>query len=119
MKTVLITLAIVAVLGVVVVVVVLFMASRVSEAHGRALYSSFGAWTRIQEFARLQGKTNYIAEADKTLALIEHDLKRWREIAVTAGTDLSPFEKMQSTAYKTTDQNIKNGQNPLAHLDAP
>jgi hypothetical protein len=53
------------------------------------------------------------------VALIEHDLKQWREIAVASGTDLSLFEKMQSTAYETTDQNIKNGQNPLAHLDAP
>jgi len=119
MKIVLIALTVVAVIGVVVVIVVLFIAGRVSDAHGRTLYSSFGAWTRIQEFARAQGKTNYIAEADKTVALIERDLKQWREIAVASNMDLTPFEKMQATAYETTDRNIKNGQNPLAHLDAP
>jgi hypothetical protein len=119
MKTLFITLAIVAILGVVVLVVVLLMASRMSAAHGRALYSSYGAWTRIQEFARLQGKTNYIVETDKTVAMLEHDLKQWREIAVASGTDLAPFEQLQATAYKTTGQNIENGQNPLAHLDVP
>ena len=87
--------------------------------HQLAGRPSFGAWLRIQEFARLQGKTNYIAEADKTVAMIERDLKQWRDIAMASGTDLSPFDKLQATAYKTTDQNIQNGKNPLAHLDVP
>lgn len=118
MKTLLIVLGVIAVFGVIAVVVVLFVAGRVGDAHGRALHSSFGAWKRIQEFARAQGKTNYIVEADKTVALIEHDLKQWRDTAVASGIDLTPFEKAQATAYETTDQSINNGQNPLAHLDA-
>jgi hypothetical protein len=120
MKKVLIALGIAAVIGGVLLIFVLFKAAGVvREAHGRALYSSAGAWTRIQEFARSQGKTNYIVEADRKLGFIENDLKEWRQGAEAAGLDVTSFEKLRAAAYETTDRNIKNGQNPLAYLDAP
>jgi hypothetical protein len=119
-KIFLIALGIVVLVGGVVVVIVLFKAAGiVNEAHGRALYSSIGAWTRIQEYARTHGNTNHIAEANKKVELIEHDLKQWREQAVAMGLDLASFEKARTSAYETTDQNIKSGQNPLIHLEAP
>lgn len=118
MKTFLITIGVVGIIAVGLLAFVLWKAAGVvREAHGRALYSSYGAWSRIQEFAHAQGKTNYIAEADKTAALIEHDLKQWSDTAMASGKDVSRFEKMQADAYETTDRNIKNGQNPLAYLD--
>jgi Tfp pilus assembly protein PilE len=117
MKAVLISLAVVAVIGGVLVLFVLVkFGGAVSKAHGQALYSSVGAWTRIQEFAHAQGKSNYIAEAESKLTLIKSDLKAWRETAPSS-TDFAALEKMQATAYDTTDKNIKNGQNPLAYLD--
>ena len=117
MKIILISLAVVAVIGGVLVLFVLVkFGSAVGKAHGRALYSSAGAWTRIQEFAQVQGKSNYIAEAESKLTLLKNDLKAWREIAPSS-TDFAALEKMQATAYETTDRNIKNGQNPLAYLD--
>jgi hypothetical protein len=119
MKKILIAIGVVGVIAVALVVIVLFKAANVvREAHGRALYSSYGAYTRIQEFAHAKGDTNYIAEADKTVAMIEHDLKQWRETALASGKDISKFEKMQADAYAVTDQNIKSGQNPLAYLDS-
>jgi hypothetical protein len=118
MKAVFITLGIVAVIGVALMAVVLFrVAGVVRAAHGQALYSGVGSWRRIQEFAHAQGKTNYIAEADRTLAQLEGDLKAWRESA-PPGTDFAALEKMEALANKTTDANIKNGQNPLGYLDA-
>lgn len=118
MKTFLISTGVIGLVVVVILVVVLLKAASVfREAQGRALYSSYGAWTRIQEFAHEKGNTNYIAEAEKTVATIKHDLKQWRESA--SGKDLSSCEKMQTAAYETTDRNIKAGQNPLAYLDAP
>lgn len=91
----------------------------IRKAHGQALYSGAGAWTRILEFAKDQGKSNYIAEAESNLAILESDLKSWREEAEAAGVDIASFEKMRATAYETTDLNIKNGLNPLAYLDEP
>ena len=118
MKAVFITLGIIAILGVVLLVTVLLLAAGVvRKAHGQALYSSVGAWKRIQEFAHSEGKSNYIAEADSKLALLEADLKAWRESAGSA--DLAALEKARLTAYETTDRNIKSGQNPLAYLDVP
>jgi hypothetical protein len=118
MKAVFVTLGIVAVVGVALLVVVLFrVAGAVRTAHGQTLYSSVGSWRRIQEFAHAQGKTNYIAEADRTLALLERDLKAWRDSA-PAGTDFGALEKMEEFANKTTDAKIKNGQNPLGYLDS-
>src|SRR6476620_4827873 len=118
MKAILITLAILAVVGGALLVFVIFKATGVVRtAHGQALYSSVGAWKRIQEFAHAQGKSNYVAEADSKVAMLEADLKAWREGA-SSGTDIGALEKMGDAAYKTIDQNIKNGQNPLAYLDA-
>lgn len=120
MKKILIALGIAAVVGCSLMIYVVFKAGGVVlKAHGQALYSGAGAWLRIQEFARAQGKTNYIAEADSNLTLLESDIKVWRERAEAAGLDIASFEKMRTTAYETTDRNIKNGQNPLAYLDAP
>ena len=119
MKVIFISLAIVAVIGGgLVLFLLLKFGSAVGKAHGQALYSSVGAWTRIQEFAQSQGKSNYIAEAESKLTLLKNDLKSWRESA-PSGTDYAALEKMQATAYETTDRNIKNGQNPLAYLDPP
>ncbi len=120
MKKVLITLGIAAVVGCSLLIYVVFKAGGVDlKAQGQALYSGAGAWSRIQEFARAQGNTKYIAEADRTLKLLEDDIKQWRESAQAVGLDITSFEKMRATAYETTDRNIKNGQNPLAYLDAP
>ncbi len=117
MKTFLITLGVIAVIGgVFLVFAVVKVTKAIRQAHGHALYSGAGAWKRISEFAHAEGKSNYIAEADSKLAMLESDLKAWREAAGT-GADFSAFEKMRETAYATTDQNIKNGQNPLAYLD--
>jgi len=117
MKAFLISLGIIAAIGGVMVLVFLVKAvGVVRNVHGQALYSSVGAWTRIQEFARAQGNSNYIAEADSKLAMLENDLKAWRESSASS-KDLSAFEKLRTTAYETTDRNIKSGQNPLAYLD--
>jgi hypothetical protein len=117
MKIILIPIAVVAVIGGVLVLFLLVrFGSAVGRAHGQALYSSIGAWTRIQEFANAQGKSNYIAEAESKLRLLNGDLKAWRETAPSS-TDCAALEKMQAAAYDTTDRNIKNGQNPLAYLD--
>jgi len=117
MKKVLITLGILAVVGAVfLIVVVVKVAHTFHDAEGRALYSGLGAWTRIQEFARTSGKTNYIAEADSKVAFLQQGLDGWKQTA--SGQDFSSFEKMQATAYDTTDKSIKHGENPLAYLDA-
>ncbi len=118
MQTALIVLGVVVVLGGVLLAAVLYMGGSAAEAHGRALYSSVGAWTRIREFARERGDAGYIAEADKTVALLERDLAQWREMGLECAKDLAPFEKLRAEAYAQTDQNIRNGQNPLAYLDA-
>lgn len=119
MKLTLIAIAVVAVIGGVVFVFVLVrFGSTLAKAHGETLYTGVGAWTRIAEFAHAQGKSHYIAEADENLRLLTHDLRAWRETA-PSDTDFAALEKLQSTAYDTTDRNIKNGQNPLAHLDEP
>jgi hypothetical protein len=52
------------------------------------------------------------------MEMLRHDLQAWRQSA-PAGTDFAALEKLQATAYETTDRNIRNGQNPLAHLDEP
>jgi len=116
MKKVLTILGVVAVAGLVLLAVaVVGFAHKLHEAEGRAFYSGLGAWTRIQEFARASGKTNYIAEADRNVAFLQDGLNDWKQSA--AGQDLSRFEKMQATAYETTDKNIKGGLNPLAYVD--
>jgi hypothetical protein len=120
MKKILIALGIAAVVGCSLLIYVVFTAGGVVfKAQGQALYSGAGAWSRIQEFARAQGNTKYIAEADRTLKLLEDGIKQWRESAQAVGLDITSFEKMRATAYETTDRNIKNGQNPLAYLDTP
>ena len=118
MKKVLTVLGLVAFVGGILLIVVLIKAAHVfHEAEGKAFYSSMGAWTRIQEFAKASGKTNYIAEADKKVAFIQEQLNEWR--LDSDSQNISRFEKMQATAYETTDRNIKGGLNPLAYLDAP
>ena len=119
MKTIFIVSGIVIGIAAVALIVVLLAASKVNEAHGRALYASFGSWRRIQEFAAAQGKPHEIAEADKTLAMIWHDLEQWRAIALSSGRNMSVFERIEAEAYETTDKNIKNGQNPLLFLNLP
>lgn len=117
MKKILIAVGVAAAIGGVLLMVALIKFVHViHEAEGRALYSSVGAWTRIQEFAHASGKTNYIVFADSQLAMLQHQLNGWQQNARQA--DLSSFEKLQVTAYATTDKNIKNGLNPLAYLDA-
>src|SRR5690242_19540358 len=98
MKGILIALRILGLLVVVLVVTVFFkVAGTINKATGQALYSSVGAWTRIQEFARAQGKSNYMAEADTTVAALQHDLKTWRKNA-PASVDIAALEKMRATA---------------------
>ena len=119
MKKILIALGIAALVGGVLLVIVLFKAAGAfHEVHGKALYSSLGAWTRIQEFAQVQQNTNYIAEVDKKMEFIEQQLKDWRGGVEAADLDIASFEKLRAIAYETTDKNIKNGINPLAYLDA-
>jgi hypothetical protein len=119
MKIFFIALALVLILaGVLLVYVLGQFASAVTEAHGKALYTGVGAWTRVAEFARASGKPHYIAEADKNLAMLLHDLAQWRQTAPKS-TDFAALEKLQAEAYATTDRNIKAGENPLAHLDLP
>jgi len=120
MKKVLIILGIAAVVSCSLLIYVVFKAGGVVlKAQGQSLYSGAGAWSRIQEFAREQGNPKYIAEADSNLKFLEDGIKQWRESAQAVGLDITSFEKMRATAYETTDRNIKNGQNPLAYLDAP
>jgi hypothetical protein len=118
MKKIIIALGIVGLVGAVLVVVALVKIGHAfHEAEGKAFYASLGAYTRIDEFAHASGKANYIAEADKNLAFIKSQLNQWQQTA--SGADLTALEKMQATAYQTTDRNIKAGQNPLAYLDPP
>ena len=120
MKKILIALGITAVVGCSLLIYVVFKAGVVViKAQGQSLYSGAGAWSRIQEFAREQGNAKYIAEADRSLKFLEDGIKQWRESAQAVGLDINSFEKMRATAYEGTDQNIKNGQNPLAYLDTP
>jgi hypothetical protein len=116
MKKILIALGIAGVVCVVLLIVGLVKIGRTfHEAEGRAFYSAYGAWTRIDEFAHASGKSNYIAVADGNVAMIKGQLDQWRQNASTA--DIAAFEKMQATAYQTTDRNLKSGLNPLAYLD--
>jgi len=120
MKKILIVLGIAAIVGCSLLIYIVFKArGAVLKAQGQALYSGAGAWSRVQEFARAQGNARYIAEADSKLKFLEDGIKQWRESAQAVGLDITSFEKMRTTAYETTDRNIKNGQNPLAYLDAP
>jgi len=118
-KKVLIILVIATIVGCSLLVYIVFKAGGVViKAQGQSLYSGAGAWSRIQEFAREQGNAKYIAEADRSLKFLEDGIKEWRESAQSVDLDITSFEKMRATAYETTDRNIKNGQNPLAYLDA-
>jgi len=108
------------VVGGVLLMVVLCTAARVvREAYGRTLYSNIGAWMRIREFARTQGKIKYIGEAESRLEVLEQDLRGWHEGTTARGSDIARFEKLRAAAYDETDKQIKDGQNPLAYLDAP
>jgi hypothetical protein len=119
-KKILIALGLAGLVGCSGVVFLLFKAGKVViRAEGTALYSAVGAWSRIQEYARAEGKTNYIAEADRNVTLLESEIASWRSSAESVGLDIAEFERMRKTAYETTDRNIKSGQNPLAHLDRP
>jgi hypothetical protein len=116
MKKVLIILGtIVAVVFMVIVVFTFLLFRMIHKAEGPAIYSSMGAWTRIQEFAHAQGKTNYTAFADKQVADIQTMVDEWQK---TVGTqELANLRAAQATAYAQEDKNIKSGQNPLAFLD--
>ena len=116
MKKVLIILGIVAAAGfLLLIVIILAVVAMVHRAEGPALYSSVGAWTRIDEFAHEQGKTNYIAFADNQLAELQKFANGWSKTA--SASEISKCEKSQADAYAMTDKNIKNGVNPLAYLD--
>jgi hypothetical protein len=116
MKKILIILGIIAVVVFLLIVAFSFMVFRaIHKAEGPALYSSMGAWTRIQEFAHAEGKTNDIAFADKQVAQIQTMLDEWKK---TVGSEeLSKLHAAQAAAYAQEDKNIKNGQNPLAFLN--
>jgi hypothetical protein len=97
---------------------ILFVAFVVYEIHkdrGAVLYSCAGEWTRIDEFAHQQGKTNYIVFADGQLTMYQKVANQWRETA--SASEISKCEKMQADAYTNMDKNIRNGLNPLAYLD--
>jgi hypothetical protein len=116
MKKILIILGIVAVVIISLILGVLFLAfSMIHKAEGPALYSSMGAWTRIQEFAHAEGKTNDIAFADKQVAQIQTMLDEWH--ATVGSEELSKLHAAQAAAYAQEDKNIKSGQNPLAFLN--
>ena len=96
----------------------LFAAFVVYEIHkdrGPVLYSCVGMWTRIDEYAHDQGKTNYIVFADGQLAMYQKVASQWREKA--SASEISQCEKMQADAYTNMDNNIRNGLNPLAYVD--
>lgn len=114
-------LLIAALIGVLVAVAALVshVAGAVREAHGQALFASYGAWSRIREYAQASGKPAYVAEADRTVVLIESELRDWMASAYADGIDLAPYAKLQVEAYNTTARNLKQGENPLAHLDSP
>lgn len=117
MKKILIALGIVGLVCAVLLIAALVKIGRTfHEAEGKAFYASLGAYTRVDEFAHASGKPNYIAEADKNLAFIKNNLDQWRQTA--SGADITALEKMEATAYQTTDRNIKAGENPLGYLDA-
>ncbi|HTR42977.1 MAG TPA: hypothetical protein VMH87_15290 [Pseudomonadales bacterium] len=116
MKKVLVILGIVGVSVISLILIVLFVAFRmIHKAEGPALYSSMGAWTRIQEYAHAQGKTNYIAFADQQVADIQTMVGEWQRNL--GSQELADLQKKQAEAYAQTDKNIKSGQNPLAFLD--
>jgi hypothetical protein len=116
MKKVFLILGIIAAVVFWVIVIFTFLLFRmIHKAEGPAIYSSMGAWTRIQEFAHAQGKTNYIAFADHQVADIQAMVDEWQK---TVGKDeLSKLQAAQAAAYAQEDKNIKAGQNPLAFLD--
>lgn len=116
MKKVLVILGIVAAGGC--LLVILFVTLVVYEIHkskGPVLYSCVGMWTRIDEFAHQQGKTNYIAFADGQLEIYQTASKQWRENA--SASEIARCEKMRTDAYVNMNKNIQNGLNPLAYLD--
>jgi|SRR5215469_11399252 len=116
MKKVLIILRTIAAVVFLVIVVFTFLLFRmIHKAEGPAIYSSMGAWTRIQEYAHAQGKTNYIAFADHQVADIRAMVDEWQK---TVGSqELANLQKAQAAAYAQEDKNIRSGQNPLAFLD--
>jgi len=116
MKKVLIIVGMIALAGFAALAVIFpVVVGEVRRAEGSALYSGRGAWTRIQEYAHAQGKTNYIAYADSQLSAIQDLLNQWQK---TAGTpDLSKLHQAETNAYSDVDKNIKSGFNPLSYLD--
>jgi len=116
MKKVLIILGVLALAGLLLLLAAIFTAVTVIHGvNGRVLYSCVGEWTRVDEFAHAEGKTNYIVFADGQLTMYRAAQKKWRESTGTG--DLSRLQKMQADAYARMDRNIKNGLNPLAYLD--
>ena len=116
MKKILIALGCVAAVCFLLLLAFLFYVTHlIHQATGPALYSSVGAWTRIDEYAHVQGKTNYINYADKQLAILKSELDGWQKN--TPGVNITNLENMQATSYANMDRGIKSGQNPLAFLD--
>jgi hypothetical protein len=116
MKKVLIIAGIVAAVGFLFLILfVTFVVYEIHKTKGPVLYSCVGMWTRVDEFAHQQGKTNYIAFADGQLEQYQTASKKWREGA--PASEISKCEKLQTDAYANMDKNIRNGLNPLAYLD--
>ncbi len=119
MKKVLVILGIVVATGFLLVVagvfVLITMIHRAERLVGPAIYSGIGEWTRMDEFAHAQGKTNYITVADEQLTLLREEQKEWQESAGIQ--DVSALQKMQSDADTAMDQKIKKGLNPFTDLD--
>jgi hypothetical protein len=116
MKKILIILGIVAVSGFLFLILfVTFVVYEIHKTRGPVLYSCVGMWTRIDEYAHQQEKTNYITFADGQLAMYQKVANQWRMTA--AASEISKCEKMQADAYTNMDKNIRNGLNPLTYLD--
>ncbi len=109
MKKFLVILGIVVATGLLLVVagvfVLMTMIHRAERLVGPAIYSGIGEWTRMDEFAHAQGKTNYITVADEQLTLLREEQKEWQESAGIQ--DVSALQKMQSDAYTAMDLMIK------------
>ena len=116
MKRVLIVAGIVAAAGFLFLILfVTFVVYEIHKTKGPVLYSCVGMWTRVDEFAHQQEKTNYIAFADGQLEQYQAASKEWSKSATAS--EISQCEKMQADAYTNMDKNISNGLNPLAYLD--
>jgi hypothetical protein len=92
-----------------------FVVYEIQKSKGPVFYSCVGEWTRIDEYAHQQEKTNYVVFADGQLDMYQKVSREWSHRA--SASEVSKCKKMQADAYTQMDKNIKNGLNPLAYLD--